>query len=734
MKHKAIMIQRWGTAADEAFIARERGVAPACIAIEITRMRALLAGVLALGAAAPAWAQSPAASTAQIVRERMTAEILAPKEYAGGSPGATPMHGPAPMSPAGLLRAQNPDGSWSDINYASRSRSLWGPAEHLHRLLALAVAEHDAHPPAPPAVLRAAVLRGLKFWIGRDPQSDNWWQNTIGMQQALAPVLVLARDDLRRRAPEVWTGACALLARSHVDRMTGTNLVWEAGNLFVLGALTDDEAMMRRMIGLIVGEVRVTTAEGVQPDDSFHQHGPQLNAGNYGLSFVPSAATYALLVKGTPLAFPPSAIAVLSRFEAGFQEWVVWGRYLDLSSCGRQIDEENAQTGKARAIAQAGLLLGELDPASAPHWRRFADRVAGTLPPGAGAPRGDRYYWRSDFLVHRPGAWYFSVKMYSPRVLRTETQINDENYRGYHLCDGMTQLMVRGDEYDNIQPVWDWRKLPGITFKQTTAPFPYGRKVSQTNPCPFVGGAEFAPVGVAAMDIRKEDLTAQKAYFCFPDGIVCLGEDIACPSPAPVYTDVNQCLLRGSVVTLSPQAVWHDQVAYVRMDDTPWTYTAGPQTGSWALLRKEGASPDKVTMNVFNLWLEHGTAPTHAHYAYAILPRMSQDRARQWLKRPRLRVVSNGIVQAVADDAHKLVAAVFHGPGTVPGFGAAASFYADAPCIVIARTSVPGHIAFAVADPTQKLKEVHLIAVGLKKITVTLPTGAKAGSTVVVIE
>ena len=160
--------------------------------------------------------------------------------------------------------------------------------------------------------LRAAVRRGIAYWVERDPQSDNWWQNTIGMQQALVPVLLLSREDLMAQAPAVWKGACAQLARSHVDKMTGTNLVWEAGNLLSLGALTDDEPLIARMLDLITHEIAVTEAEGVQPDFSFHQHGAQLNAGNYGLSFVPTAARNALLVRGTRLEFPQDKIAVLS--------------------------------------------------------------------------------------------------------------------------------------------------------------------------------------------------------------------------------------------------------------------------------------------------------------------------------------------------------------------------------------------------------------------------------------
>jgi chondroitin AC lyase len=679
-------------------------------------------------------------SICALVRDRFAAEILTKALTVGASPGMRDVTGSGADSALEILRSQRADGSWADIPYDNRARSIWLPSEHLRRLLALARAEHDPKREAPDAELQTAVRRGLAYWVRRDPQSTNWWWQTIGTQQALGPILVLARDDLLTHDPATWRAACAQMARSHVDKMTGTNLVWEAGNLLVLGALTDDSSLIARMSGLIAAQIHIGTDEGIQPDFSFHQHGPQLNAGNYGLSFVPSAAFDALLVQATPMAIPPNRTSILEEFEADFQEWVVWGRDLDLSSCGRQLDQPNAQRVKADAIAEAGSLLAALDPRTTLHWKRFLDRVKGLLPAGAGAPRGDKYYWRSDYLVHRPGTWYFSVKMHSPRVLRTETWINHENLRGYHLSDGMTQLMVRGDEYQNIQPVWDWQMLPGITYKRSESPFakaeadlPADEHSAPYNPKPFVGGAALAPIGVAAMDIQEDGVSAQKAYFCFPDGVICLGTNIACPS-ADVYTDVNQCLLKGPVVELGHRALWHDGVVYLNLDPKPWSYTAGPRTGSWKDLMLESTSTEPITKDVFNLWIDHGSAPHAGHYAYAMLPIPSQTAAKTWLLRPSFRVISNGIVQAVADDAHSVIAAVFHGPGVVAGFGAEAQFYADRPCIVIARRAMPGHLNFAVADPTQTLKEVRISPLGGRTLVIPLPQGPQAGSTTVATE
>ena len=390
-------------------------------------------------------------------------------------------------------------------------------------------------------------------------------------------------------------------------------------------------------------------------------------------------------------------------------------------------------------------------------------RVAGELPPEVDAPVGDRYYWRSDFLVpYRPGTWYASIKMFSPWSFRTETKVNSENYKGYHLCDGVTMLLVRGDEYENIQPVWDWRKLPGITFKETSAPFPYGSSPrTEHNPNPFVGGVSDGKVGIAVLDLTKEDVRMEKSWFCFGDGLVCLGAGIECGSAEHVTTDLNQCLLHGPVQLLvdgawadAPagrtessllQAVRHDGIGYVFLSPARAILTAGPQRGSWAELRKEGVTPATVTMGVFNLWIDHGAHVKDAAYAYALLPRTDASAVARFAAQPAYRVLANTrALQAVEAPAEGLVGAVFQTGGQVAA-GNGLHLASDGPGVVLVRR-IPRGLALSVADPTQLRRTLSLTVNGrytgsrhcrldpsgqATVIDFELPQGAAAGSTVI---
>ena len=65
-----------------------------------------------------------------------------------------------------------------------------------------------------------------------------------------------------------------------------------------------------------------------------------------------------------------------------------------------------------------------------------------------------------------------SVKMASKRVIGTEL-VNEDNLKGFYMGDGATYIYRNGDEYLNVFPFWDWRKVPGITSYESDAPIPF---------------------------------------------------------------------------------------------------------------------------------------------------------------------------------------------------------------------------------------------------------------------
>ena len=206
------------------------------------------------------------------------------------------------------LQSQNEDGSWPDVDYDDVSRTHWSPARHTQNLENMASAYGSKeHALAGDTTLRDAVLKGLAFWVARDPQSDNWWYNCINTSRDLGLVLQMMRDEVSQ---DLRDKTAALVRRSGFKR-TGSNLTWEANNLMVLACAIGDAALMQEAISYLTKEIRITTEEGIQCDYSFHQHGPQLYMSNYGTLFSGNNSRFCNLFLGTSFALSDDKIAAI---------------------------------------------------------------------------------------------------------------------------------------------------------------------------------------------------------------------------------------------------------------------------------------------------------------------------------------------------------------------------------------------------------------------------------------
>lgn len=75
---------------------------------------------------------------------------------------------------------------------------------------------------------------------------------------------------------------------------TGQNRVWLAGNVIYKALLGGNEAELESARNVIASEIYLTMKEGIQPDYSYHLHGPQLQFGNYGLAYALNMTYWAL--------------------------------------------------------------------------------------------------------------------------------------------------------------------------------------------------------------------------------------------------------------------------------------------------------------------------------------------------------------------------------------------------------------------------------------------------------
>ena len=237
-----------------------------------------------------------------------------------------------------------PDGTWADIDYASTAQSYWPPRLHLARVKAMAQAHRWDATWQGNTTLRDQVLLGFDAWIGRDPQSTNWWYQAIGTPQALGEILLLMDDVVSsaRRAAGV-----ALIARSYVPRATnsgtntGSNRVERSYATLMRGLLTDDAALTSEAFLSMGDTVLVNSAhafaEGIQPDGSFQQHGAQLYDAGYGYGYCQSMLKIASWGTGTAFALGNRQTRVLLDYLLDGPQWMVRGDTIDYTSYGRGI-------------------------------------------------------------------------------------------------------------------------------------------------------------------------------------------------------------------------------------------------------------------------------------------------------------------------------------------------------------------------------------------------------------
>lgn len=644
-----------------------------------------------------------------------------------------------------LINRMNEHGAWPDIDYTSKQRGDWPTAAHLNRLQALAKAYQKTgtnffHNPE----LLKKINMALNYWLDNDFQCPNWWYPEIGVPMALAPTLILLEDELSK---EQMAKGIKILDRAKIG-MTGQNKVWLSGNVLLKSLLLRDEATIRKAASSIQEELKVGLGEGIQPDGSFHQHGPQIQFGNYGLAYVGDMIKWIRMLRKTPFYFDESKMSILRDYLLNGQQWITWKNQMDISACGRQLFVD-AQRGKAASLARDFRQMETLDPANAEQYKKANQYETLT---------GNRHFWCSDFQVQRTPDYYFSVKMCSDRVAGAES-CNSENLCGYYLGDGATYLYQSGKEYDNIFPFWDWKKIPGTTAQQDSKELPVLTAAGYRLPTDFVGGVSDGQTGIAAMDYRRDGVSAKKAWFIFNNQIVCLGAGITCASGVPVATSVNQSFLNGDVMIktksekilpaesseeLSPKWILHDQTGYFVPDGGNLKLETKTVTGSWNLVASK-YKDDPIQAGIFKLWFDHGVNPSGKTYAYCLVPKADKTKMQQLEANPSFRILKNGTdVQAVVSSDQKWGGIVFYQAGKSELMGGIAS---DQPCIVMLKKE-NGRLSVCVSDPTHKLEQIQLTLKGnfqgnsetvkTKQITdgtellVNLPKGNEAGKTVTI--
>eukprot|EP01079_Euglenida_sp_SAG-EU17-18_P010363 gene10363-1877_t len=603
------------------------------------------------------------------------------------------------------IERQSPDGTWSDINY------------------------DDPDGRDPTAV--AAVWRATADWVAKDYPNTNWWWQDFGVPSCLAKLLVLV--------PNATLAQQASISMQRVYRSTdtGANAVWQGVIGAVVGAALQDPDLIQRGLAHVYGVLVPGTGDGIQTDYSFHQHGALLYLGwGYGAIFTTNALQTALLARGTNMPLPPQGATTLRAFLQEGQRLAVMGTEFDWTACGRLetyftqndtygVDQDTPHVLRlpaqghyhyfaaflnaslmfptftppyttAISVGFGGLLGAQQDPA--------LSTIASTF--GSIAKNGlslNKYFPRSDYMVHRRPGFAFGLRMFSNRTLNSECG-NNEGKQNQMVADGILTTYTYGDEYKDIFPVFNWTLLPGLTAVQTGAlpcdPTACSSCVTDVTHPWFVAGlsdGKFGAAGMVYAHVSKGgnygSLFASKAWYFFDDLAVSLVSNVTWEdSSKSAATVMNQALSTGQALVwedpsnltarpvvvsneslsfLPSAAVWHNQVLYGSLPGATTgslalTVGSKAQYGSWDLITQ--GPNTTVSKQVFSAFLASQTQGYSA--AFLVAPGTPAEGALEAFNRhaQTLSVVANSPgIQSVCRKHPLLMSVVFQLAGDADG-------------------------------------------------------------------
>lgn len=641
------------------------------------------------------------------------------------------------------------DGSWADIDYRNKDIAKWKPGNHLDRIKIFSQALiKESNFYYNNAEVRNAIVAALRYWYAENPKSNNWWHNEIASPQSLGEILILMQQSNQLLPLMLQDSLVQLMKQGNVFEKTGANKLDIALHMIYRACITKDKALMDTAVQQAFQPIVLTSEEGIQYDNSYLQHGPQLQISSYGLVFLSGEYKVASWVQGTSYALKGEQLKILNSYFLNTFLPAIRGRYIDFNTEGRGISRKDILDKKNLAVFGKNNTLLELAKTVSPENTAIInaaiERISQQKGPNFSVIPKHSYYWKADYTQHLRPAYTFNVRTVSIRTKRTEAG-NKENLIGKFLPDGSTNIQRSGSEYFNIMPVWEWDKIPGVTSRDFKEDEPIITQWGEQGNTVFAGGVSDSVYGVTCYDMDYNGVKAKKAWFFFDKEVVCLGAGISSTTDENVTTTINQCWLAGNVKmfasgkpttaknkveTNGAKWVWHDSIGYYFLSPANISITTQNQKGSWGRINSSQPK-EALEGDVFKLWLNHGNKPFDSSYAYSVSPAVGLDEMSSNSYSAFKIVHNNSKIQAVYHEELDMLQVVFYQPGEVSinGF----KLNTSESCTVLVKQVNNKQPSIWIADPSQKLKKIiiKVKVAGVEKnneIVCEMPKGNYLGS------
>ena len=619
-----------------------------------------------------------------------------------------------------LLSDLSEEGSWSDLDFTNSKAASWLPRIHAARVLELTKVysnpEHDFYKSAEVA---EAIHKAIGYWFRMKPIAANWWYNEIGIPKVLGAVFILFEDQL---STEEKKHAIEVMSQAKIG-MTAQNKVWLAGNVLVKGLLLNDLQLVWKARNAINDEIKMAygKSEGIKVDYSFHQHGPQQQVGNYGAAYLATMSFWAYILDDTSLALDEERFQIITNYTNEGVRRILWKNKMDVNNLGRQLYKQ-AQRNKAFSSLFSANMLAQVNSKDSNTYQLLIDENLGNTPTSL---LGQYHFWKSDMTIHRCPTWMASVRMASDRVIGTES--GTDNVKGYYLADGALYTYVDGDEYTDVFPCWDWRKVPGVTCYQEDKAVHVMGWLEKQNKGSFVGNVNDGVIGLTSMDLVRDGLYARKTWIFTPDYILCLGAGIRSDSSYQVNTSVEQAVLRDDLLHLH-KGKWEVVKDLNFSCENPQRFFQ--RTNFWNDIMKIYPKSELQTKDVFTIYIDHGILPQNDSYQYIILSATTPKQVQRF-DLSSFKIISNtSQCQAVQLDQDTYLLALYEA-GSISLSGKL-KFESNKKGLFILHTYKKGWKVYA-SDPTQTEVFMEVTFNGDKR-EIKLPEGEYKGTVAIFSE
>lgn len=624
------------------------------------------------------------------------------------------------------LALMKENGAFSDINYWDKSYS-WEPGTHLDRLKQMAqayVLKKSSY--YRNTELHKNIVNALTYWNTVHPVCNNWYKNQIFAPQKMGEILILLRSGEKQISKELEDSILVYMKKTggNPAEQTGANETDVALHWLYRGCLKKDKEVLNAAVLHTFAPLTYVgvNESGIQYDLSYFQHGPQLYIGGYGLIMLNGVTRVADYTAGTGYKLSDSQVDILHKFISDTYMKSIRGNVQFYNVVGRSVSRPNALF--CRGFANTLEKMKQIAPAHINEYDRYIAilREEGNY---SGMDETLTHYYVGDCSIFQGQNYLVCVRMASDRTRRCEHG-NGENLKGFFMSDGSMDLAVKGNEYLDIFPVWDWNRIPGTTAPQLPE-IPQAEEWGEPGESDFCGGLSDGKRGLAGFKMAHKthgvDVSAYKSWFFMGDEVVCLGSGISSNMPYKVNTTVEQCLLDGDVVyskegqkvsisngmEQADQAldwVWHRNVGYFFPESQKVSVKVETRSGRWYDINNT-QNKNTVSKDVCSIWLNHDELLSDDTYSYILVPGIKSANEMKNYNVGNIEILSNTVnVQSVKNNKTGVIQAMFYKGGTIVANDLKVTV--DNPCALMLRKSADNVFDVFFSDPSHNLKSLSI--------------------------